>query len=689
MSVKDYECVKQDNAKDCGVCCLLTIIKFYHGDMSKEELLYLTNTTSKGVDMYALSMVAEKIGFSATGVKGKIGSLTKEHFPCIAHVIIKNKYKHFIVIFEKNDKKKNFIIGDPMIGVKKISYSYFDEISTGYYLFLKPKKILPRIQAKKSMKIYLFEIIYKNFFAFSSLFIFSFFFLVFQFFMAYQLKLLLDLAVSYQSYYNAIRISLFFVFIFILKILSNIIKNIFIQSLDQILSKELFLDIYKHLLYLPYLYCKNHSIGDILTRIQDISVVKDTIVLYLSDLLSFVIFFFFSFLLLYNMNKTLTIFGIISILLYIFLCILTESIYKKYICLVENKNKDANVLLVETLEGIETIKNLNLEESFLIRFKRKYLSFLSAKKRFLILQQKIMQSKTFLRDIFNTMILLCGTIFIIKEKIEISSFVAFISLESYFYNSTIRVLDTKHELLKANEGFLRLQDLKKIRKELRKGISPKEKLVDIKISKLSFAYSYRKPILKNISFHFKRKERILFIGKSGKGKSTLIRILLGYLEIDRGYIFLNNRDLKDYDITWLRRHMCYISQNEFLFSDTLYNNIVAYRNVSYDAFLKVTNLVYLDELIKNEELGYQVLIEEDGFNFSGGERQRIFLARGLLSKEADFFILDESLGEVDIETERKILANIFNYYKDKTFIVISHRDANADLFTRTITLKGE
>ena len=84
--------------------------------------------------------------------------------------------------------------------------------------------------------------------------------------------------------------------------------------------------------------------------------------------------------------------------------------------------------------------------------------------------------------------------------------------------------------------------------------------------------------------------------------------------------------------------MCYISQNEFLFSDTLYNNIVAYRNVSYDAFLKVTNLVYLDELIKNEELGYQVLIEEDGFNFSGGERQRIFLARGLLSKEAETFL---------------------------------------------------
>ena len=121
------------------------------------------------------------------------------------------------------------------------------------------------------------------------------------------------------------------------------------------------------------------------------------------------------------------------------------------------------------------------------------------------------------------------------------------------------MLDTKHELLKANEGFLRLQDLKKIRKELRKGISPKEKLVDIKISKLSFAYSYRKPILKNISFHFKRKERILFIGKSGKGKSTLIRILLGYLEIDRGYIFLNNRDLKDYYLV-KKTYVLYISK---------------------------------------------------------------------------------------------------------------------------------
>jgi ABC-type bacteriocin/lantibiotic exporter with double-glycine peptidase domain len=97
-------------------------------------------------------------------------------------------------------------------------------------------------------------------------------------------------------------------------------------------------------------------------------------------------------------------------------------------------------------------------------------------------------------------------------------------------------------------------------------------------------------------------------------------------------------------------------------------------------------MCYVDEIIKNNDLGYNMVIEENGFNISGGEKQRIVLARALL-KNSDVILIDEGLSQVDIELERMILKNIFTYYKDKTFIFVSHRDNNHDLFSKIIKLE--
>ena len=688
MSVKNYTCVKQENEKDCGVSCLLTILNYYHGDMSKEELLYLTNTNAKGVDLYSLSEAATKIGFEAVGVKANLSSLKKEHFPCIAHVIIKGKYKHFIVLFEKNEKKKHFIIGDPMKGVKKMNFSYFEEISSNYYLLLKVRKKLPKYEEKKKLHSYLFDVFLKYWDSFSILLAFSFLSLFFQVIMAYQFKTLLDLSISYQSYPNAIQISVFFLGILSFKIFSLFLKNTMLRIIDKNLSSNLFLDLYEHFLYLPYLYCKNHSPGDVLSRMQDLSSFKEMASKYFVELFSFIGFASISFLLLYHMNKTLSFLCLFSILGHFFFLILYDSFFQTKIGNLQESNQKVNSYLVETLQGLETIKNLNIETFFFYRFRKLYLSFLEKQNQFLKKQNRISIFQSFWKECFYSITLLLGTIFVIKEEIVLSAFLAFISLEGYFYDSMMHILEMRYDYIKAKSSFYRVQDMKKIKKEIKEGISPCEEIREIHISQLSYQYQYQAPILKNISFAFTKGEKILFQGPSGDGKSTLMKILLRYLEIHRGSVFINQRELLDYDISWIRKHICYISQQEFLFSDTLYNNVMAYRAYSYDDFLTVSKIVGLDELVKKEELGYQIPIEENGFNFSGGERQRIILARSLLSN-ADVYILDESLGELDEETERKLLKKLFQVYKEKLFIIISHRSTNKDLYTRIISLKKE
>src|SRR5699024_11638004 len=126
-----------------------------------------------------------------------------------------------------------------------------------------------------------------------------------------------------------------------------------------------------------------------------------------------------------------------------------------------------------------------------------------------------------------------------------------------------------------------------------------------------------------------------------------------------------------------------------LFSNTIYYNITLNRSVEYSQVFEVSKLVLLDEVISRYSSGYDTMVEENGFNFSSGERQRILLARALL-KNSDIYIFDEAFHNIDVEKERVILANIFSYLQDKTVIVISHRLQHLDLYQHRYRIeKGE
>ena len=136
-----YPFEKQRDLKDCGICSLLMIVRYYGGAVSKEYLRELTNTNKSGVTAYDLINGAKKIGFDSYGVKGSIEDLVIDDAPLIAHVIYKKSIKHFIVIYKIDKKKKVLLVADPNSNhIKKMSFLEFDSISTGVFIILKPRK---------------------------------------------------------------------------------------------------------------------------------------------------------------------------------------------------------------------------------------------------------------------------------------------------------------------------------------------------------------------------------------------------------------------------------------------------------------------------------------------------------------------------------------------------------------------
>lgn len=686
MSLKDYKCVRQDNLKDCGVSALLSIIQYYHGDMSKEELLVLTNTTKSGVDLFSLQEAARKIGFDSAGVKANFDDIGKEHLPCIAHVIIKKKYKHFIVIFEINTRGKYLIIGDPTSGIKKVSFSYFNEISTKYFLLLKPVKPIPKVNGSEKINTFLFRCLFHYRNIYFVITVIALFIILFRIVSAYHFKWLFDLAISNHSYYNAYNLSLLVLILLFLKNFSTYIKNNLISYLDHKLSKQMLIEIYSHLILLPYLYCKRHTTGEIVTRINDISSLKDIVSKHVIEFLVNFILSFITFIILFHINGTLSFLSLISILIYFLISILYNPILNRLIYTTEELHSKVNTHIIESFEGIDTVKNLHLENRFITNLKIKYMHLLNNNYQLLKFYNREVGIKNFFRDALKSIALLIGVLFVMDKKIRIGDLLVFVSLEDYFYDPLKNNIDYRLDLIKGKYSFGRIKDLLKVRKEEDVSCNTKEKIKQIRINNLCFSYHYKKKILKNLSFSIDSNDRIMLKGASGSGKTTLVKILLKYIDIKRNMVFMNQLDLCDCDLSFIRNKICFISQNEFIFSDTLINNIIMHRDISYDTFLKVSKLTLVNEIISDSDVGYDLLLEENGFNLSGGERQRIILTRSMLN-DADVYILDESLGEVDIKKERTILKNLFHFYKDKIFIVISHRNNNLDLFNKVVTLR--
>ena len=183
----------------------------------------------------------------------------------------------------------------------------------------------------------------------------------------------------------------------------------------------------------------------------------------------------------------------------------------------------------------------------------------------------------------------------------------------------------------------------------------------------------------NVSFKIKYGSKFLIYGDSGSGKSTIIKILLKYLDDYNGEILIDNKNIKDISSSIISNSITYVSQNNYILNDTLKNNIIYDRRIKDEEYENAIHICNLDTLRNNNKLRNNMIIEEDGFNISGGERQKIILARSIL-KDSEFIILDEALSEVGVDEEKEIIKKLFNYFKDKTIIYISHKEEIISMF---------
>ena len=680
--------VLQDGIKDCGICCLLSIVKHYGGNLSKEYLRELTNTTKNGVTAYSLIQAGQKIGFQSFALSGNIEEINLSNLPCIAHVVINKSYQHFIVIYEIDFKKEKILIMDPAKGKKTISISEFKLMTSGNYLFFIPNKKLPILIENKVIKDTIVEFCKKEKKALIFLSYLTISFFIFHILSAFHFKYLLDFAIEYKISNNIKLISYIVLSIFIIKDISYFLRNLLLLKYSQLLDYSITIKTYQQIILLPYLYYKNRTTGEVLSRIKDLSFIKNYILKLFTvcstDLISVFIFI----ILLFNININLTL---LSILLFLILIILNLGFKKKnkmYLKKYYKKEEKLNSYLIESLSSVDVIKGMHTEKITIDKLKLKYQSYLESIYNLSVSQEIFSFICKNINHLFQIIILAVGSFYVIKNKISLGQLIVYQSVLGFLNSSVNNLIDLLHEYPNYKLAKERVEDLFNIRKENFIGNVYYQNYSLIgKIVYKNLTYSYNnKKILNNINVVINPKDKIFLCGASGCGKSTFVKLLMRYLDADFGSISINNIDINHYHLDVLRNKITYVSQQEFLFTDTVYNNITLNKDYDRNVVDDVLKLTLTNEFISNDDISYNQLVEENGFNFSGGERQRIVLSRSLL-KKSDIYIFDEALSQIDSERERKILKNIFKYLKDKVVIVISHRNDNKDLFNRVFEIK--
>ena len=671
-----YPFTKQDAIKDCAPASLQMIIKYYNGYTSLERLRNLMKTDKSGTNAYNLIEAAKILGFEAYGVKTKLEELNKNNLilPAIAHVVIDNSYSHFIVIYDINYKKKIITIADPASKIYKMNFEEFDKIWTGILIILYPKQNLS-IEKKSNIFELIFKIIKENKKDYLNIIILSFFILLFTVVISFYFQFLID-----NIYHKILIIQIFIIFLTItlLKILTTLFRNEIMLILKQKIDFSLTLGVIKQIINLPYQYYKTRSTGDIISRINDLENIKQVLNNTILILFIELPFALIALIVLFIYNKLLFLISFITIIFYLLLSLIFRKKFNYLIDSCQNKKANVTTCMVESIQGFETVKGLNINDNVLNNLEIKYSKYL--KNMYELENNYNIQEffKNLVNEISYLVIIFIGMFLIRNNVITLGMLLTLNTLISYFLEPIKNIVNYDYSFKEANNSYKRVCELfSEIKKE-----SLIESNGNIEISSLSFTYDNKKENLKNINLNIKLGNKVLLIGKSGSGKSTLLKLIKKYYESNSKIFIDNNTEYSDLNIA-------YIAQNEILFTDSLVNNLKLNRNIDFNDINSVIKMCYVDSIIKNNNLGLNMLIEENGFNLSGGEKQRIILARTLL-KKFDILLIDEGLNQVDINLERKILKNLFDKYPNKTIIIVSHRYNNMDLFNQVIEVsKGK
>ena len=450
-------------------------------------------------------------------------------------------------------------------------------------------------------------------------------------------------------------------------------------------------EIFKHYQILDTNFFKTHSTGDMMNRMtEDVSRVRSytgPAIMYLINLITLIAFCVIN---MVRKDAMLTLYVLAPLpILAATIYIVNQIIYRKSEK-IQSLLSDLTTNAQESYSGIRVIKSFVQEKAMLGFFAKNSEDYKNNAIGLAKVESIYFPSMALMIGLSTLITILIGGIQALHDTEKVGIIVEFVIYINMLQFPVSAIGWVASMIQRASASQKRLNEFLDTVPAIKDmGTAHNKVKGDIRFDKVNFVYPHTGiQAVKDFSLEIKKGQKVLLLGKTGSGKSTIAQLLLRFYEPQIGTISIGNHNLKEYSIKSLREQISYIPQDVFLFSDTVGNNISFGLDEGYvsDQINKAAKQASVESEIQQFAKGYETLVGERGVTLSGGQKQRISIARGLI-KEPEIVVFDDCLSAVDTATENAIISNLYQYLQDKTAIIITHRIFTIIRFDKIIILE--
>jgi len=661
-----------------SIACLRMLARYFDLPFNKEVINNILisnkeNLTKNNLDFKYFAGLFEVVGINANLIKPKdINFLKRSNLPLLT--LYKNKLS---IIWKKN--KDKWLISIPSEGQKIINTNQILKDSNFFY----NEKLTFTINNKERSKRFGFNWFYpfiKDYkFTFIQIILASFFVQLLGLFNPLLIQQIIDAVINQGNLSSLNILGTVLVAMALSQALLGILRTYIFSDTTNRIDIQLGTKVINHLFKLPLKYFLRRQVGEVSGRLNELENIRQfltsTALTAILDALFSVIYVVV--MIIYSLK--LTILSLLTVPFIILISFTLTPIISNQLRNRAEARAKVQSHLVEMISGIETVKNQRIELMGEWRWKRLYGKEIGSAFENTITTSSVSYISQLLAQISGLIVIWAGSILVIQGKLTIGQLIAFRILSGYVNTPLLRLSTIWHNFQETCLSIERLSDIIDTNKEeedLYKINKPPIPLISGRIEYKSVSYKFNKNepnILSNISLEIRPKSFVGVVGESGSGKSTLLKLLPRIFEFNNGKVLIDGFDISKVNLYSLRSQIGIVSQDNILFNDSIKNNISLTKpESSFQEILKAAKLSESHTFINKLSNGYGTFAGEKGSSLSGGQRQRIAIARTLLMRPK-ILILDEATSSLDIQTESKILSNIFSEFKDSTIIFITHR----------------
>lgn len=673
-----YRHVRQTSQADCGAAALGAITLYYGLPISHEHLRLMTGTGRVGSSMLGLAVAAEQLGFRARALQGTFEQLREVPLPVIAQVTNTDGYTHFIVVYRISSR--SVTVADPAAAeIQTWPVAEFQRKWTGYILALAPEGQLIRpehVAVKLSPGQRFLGLLSAHTPILLEAFICAVLMTVLGIGSALFIQYLIDTVLVRQEYrlLNALAVGMVLLVLF--KTGFGVLRQYILAHVGRKVDLMLLSGYTRHVLRLPLSFFESRQTGDVLNRINDAAQIRSAINgTTLSAVLDAVlVVVFMACLWAYDWPLA----GLTTA--FVPLVVLSIVIFHRPAKRLSRASMEESARLsshiIEDLTGVETIKTCNAErlradqgESLLLRVSNNAYAL-----QMLSLAMGSLGSTV--QGVAGLSVLWFGGIRVMEGHLSIGELMFFNAMLGNLLSPLERLASVNisfQEALAATDRFYQILEIptEPIEDPKRKPFVTLQQ--GLALRNLSFAYQTGRDVLRQISLEIPKGSTIAIVGESGSGKTTLLKLLAGLYTPTAGQLLVDGVDLRDFELTSLRRRIGVVAQDPFIFSGTIASNIaLGVPEASLAEIAEAATAAGLAEFINQLPERYNAKIGERGINLSGGQRQRLAIARVLLAKP-DLVIFDEATSHLDTATERLIQDSLRAVLAGRTVVIVAHR----------------